>query len=60
MTVPQVIDYWRKSSFSQNDGACVELGGSGGVRDSKNPAGPVLGTVSWTGLVALAKAAREH
>lgn len=35
---------WRKSSFSgSNGGSCVEVANSlGAVRDSKNPAGPVL------------------
>jgi hypothetical protein len=38
---------WRKSSRSGSgtNGACVEVAASGdvvGVRDSKNPAGPVL------------------
>ena len=35
---------WRKSSFSQpNGGECVELAAAlDAVRDSKNPAGPVL------------------
>ena len=37
---------WRKSTFSNNTGACVEvadLGGAGrAVRDSKNPTGPAL------------------
>lgn len=34
---------WRKSSFSAGDnGNCVELGNTGAIRDSKNPAGPVL------------------
>jgi len=38
---------WRKSTFSNNTGACVEVadldGGRGrAVRDSKNPAGPAL------------------
>lgn len=36
---------WRKSVRSQNTGACVEVAGVDdviGVRDSKDPAGPVL------------------
>jgi Domain of unknown function (DUF397) len=37
---------WRKSTFSNNTGACVEVAdlpdGDRGVRDSKNPTGPVL------------------
>lgn len=36
---------WRKSSFSQGQGACVELADLGdgvAVRDSKDPGGPVL------------------
>lgn len=36
---------WRKSTFSNNTGACVEvadLPGGTAVRDSKDPAGTVL------------------
>jgi hypothetical protein len=33
---------WRKSSSSVANGSCVELAHDGAVRDSKNPAGPVL------------------
>lgn len=36
---------WRKSVKTQNSGACVEVArvdGVIGVRDSKNPGGPVL------------------
>lgn len=33
---------WRRSSFSGGNGECVELGGIGAVRDSKNPSGPTV------------------
>jgi hypothetical protein len=37
---------WRKSSYSSDDGNCVEVadlpGGACAVRDSKQPTGPVL------------------
>ena len=34
---------WRKSTFSAGNGQCVEVASTlGAVRDSKNPAGPVL------------------
>lgn len=36
---------WRKSQLSVHNGQCVELARAGGmiaIRDSKNPAGPVL------------------
>ncbi|MFD6755347.1 DUF397 domain-containing protein [Micromonospora gifhornensis] len=46
---------WRKSSRSGNQGNCVEVadalpGGGVGVRDSKDPNGPVLtfSPTSWT------------
>ena len=57
MTVHHSSVTWRKSTYSASpEGACVELGNTGGVRDSKNVTGPALGTVGWSGLVALAKA----
>lgn len=38
--------HWRKSSYSSGGANCVEVafevGGDVGVRDSKNPGGPVL------------------
>lgn len=55
---------WRKSSRSDsNGGACVEvavLGGRIGVRDSKDPDGPVLAFPphTWTALIADIKAGR--
>jgi len=36
---------WRKSTFSNNTGECLEVAGLDGcwaVRDSQDPAGPVL------------------
>lgn len=42
MTVPQASVRWRKSTRSQTQGACVELGSTGAVRDSKNPGGDRL------------------
>jgi hypothetical protein len=41
---------WRKSSYSTTQQDCIELA-DGAVRDSKNPAGPVL-SVNVTALVA--------
>lgn len=55
MTVPQNDNRWRKSRRSQNEGACVELHPTGALRDSKNPAGPVL-EVRFGGLVSAVKA----
>lgn len=40
MTVPH---RWRKSSYSGQEGACIELSHTlDTIRDSKNPAGPTL------------------
>lgn len=57
MTVPQAAISWRKSTRSSTSGgACVELANTrAGVRDSKNPAGPIL-TARWAGLVSAVKA----
>lgn len=53
---------WRKSSRSQEQGACVELGvlaDAIAVRDSKNPTGPAL-VVSRTTLSWLAAGVRSR
>lgn len=48
---------WRKSSYSNNGGACVEvatnLPGLVAVRDSKDPSGPslVFGANSWQSFI---------
>jgi hypothetical protein len=44
---------WRKSSRSSGEDTCVELANVGAVRDSKNPAGPVLvvDVVAFLGVV---------
>jgi hypothetical protein len=43
---------WRKSSYSTQNGACVEVHGDlSALRDSKNPDGPKLDTVSVRQLV---------
>ncbi|BCJ37982.1 hypothetical protein Athai_54850 [Actinocatenispora thailandica] len=48
---------WRKSSRSNTGGNCVEIADSPGViaiRDSKNPAGPVLTVThdAWTAFMS--------
>ncbi|WP_280399219.1 DUF397 domain-containing protein [Nocardia carnea] len=49
---------WFKSSYSETQGACVEVayldGGMVGVRDSKNPSGPALvfTPVEWNAFTA--------
>lgn len=48
---------WRKSSRSAQNGECVEVMASSGrvsVRDTKDPAGPVLTVApdAWRGLLA--------
>jgi hypothetical protein len=52
---------WRKSSYSSSNGQCVEIASVGteiAVRDSKNPAGPVLifGPEEWKTFIAAATA----
>lgn len=52
---------WRKSTYSEAHGACVELapvGGGFAVRDSKNPDGPVLAPVrgGWPAFLATVSA----
>jgi hypothetical protein len=48
---------WRKSTFTNNTGACVEvaeLGATRAVRDSKNPTGPTLRftTAEWSAFTS--------
>ena len=56
---------WRKSTRSNNGGNCVEVAdnlasdtGSVYVRDSKDPAGPVLAVsaAGWTSFIAALRA----
>lgn len=49
---------WCKSSYSSNNAACVEVrvaDGTVGVRDSKDPGGPVLAFAgpAWSRFVAV-------
>lgn len=58
MTTPDLCGAtWRKSSRSGSDSDCVEVATGAravGVRDSKDPAGPVLAfdRRAWTAFVA--------
>lgn len=54
---------WRKSSYSANNGDCVEIALTDeavGARDSKNPGGPELwfAGAPWGRFVAAVKAGR--
>jgi len=52
-----VLGPWRKSSYSGDQGDCVELAHTattGAIRDSKNPEGGHL-EVPLTDLIAIAK-----
>ncbi len=47
---------WHRSSYSNHQGACVEVAFAAGgvwVRDSKDPAGPVVcvGTREWSAFL---------
>lgn len=56
------MDNWRKSSHSFSNGNCAEVGQAGtvvGVRDSKDPGGPVLafGAEAWAAFLAMVRQA---
>lgn len=61
MTVSELAGaVWRKSSYSGAGNDCVEIalvGNGAGIRDSKNPGGPVLifGAPEWSAFLAAAK-----
>jgi hypothetical protein len=59
--MPALSGQWRKSTRSGDNGACVEARYTDGltqVRDSKNPAGPVLtfSPAEWSAFLATVKA----
>ena len=46
---------WRKSSYSGDEGNCIEIASAGAMRDSKNPSGPTL-RVDLSALLTIVKA----
>lgn len=62
MSSSKQVTRWRKSSYSGDQGDCVEIAncspGVVPVRDSKAPAGPrlVFDAVAWTSFVSAVKA----
>ncbi|MFE0381204.1 DUF397 domain-containing protein [Streptomyces inhibens] len=59
MVNPEIVSAFRKSSYSGQEGDCVEVADTGDgrrvVRDSKDPAGPrlVVGRGAWTSFVEM-------
>jgi hypothetical protein len=54
---------FRKASYSAQDGQCVEVAQAGamfGLRDSKNPVGPVLAVTAERGHTFLSAIKREQ
>nr|WP_282205259.1 DUF397 domain-containing protein [Kitasatospora fiedleri] len=58
--LPDTATAWRKSSYSNGQGGCVEVDDlhPGHVRDSKDPQGPVLvfPAAAWAAFVTAATA----
>ncbi|MCG8927543.1 DUF397 domain-containing protein [Lentzea sp. CC55] len=47
---------WRKSSYSANDGNCVEVGRGVGLRDSKSPSVELpLAAHQWASFLRLVR-----
>lgn len=50
---------WRKSSYTNTNGACVELSCAlGAMRDSKDPHGPILPVATLAAFIRDVKAGR--
>lgn len=53
------LHLWRKSSYSATSNDCVELAGTLDlVRDSKNPAGPVLSVAALDAFLSDVRSGR--
>jgi len=50
---------WHKSTYSNDQSACVEVAHPFAVRDSKNPGGPVL-RVDLAAMLSAVRSGRLH